>query len=54
MIFLHLSMACSPKFSRLSMANVEIMGVWLKAKTITGIEIHTVQRVTIQRHLPGQ
>lgn len=27
-------------FSRLSMANVEIMGVWLKAKTITGIDIH--------------
>ena len=41
MIFLHLPMACSPYFSRLSMANVEIIGVWLKAKTITGIDIQT-------------
>ncbi|MNR52782.1 hypothetical protein D3C85_1726890 [compost metagenome] len=41
MIFLHLPIAASPYFSRLSTANVEMIGVWLKAKTITGIEIHT-------------
>ena len=41
MIFLHLSIAPSANFSRRSTANVEIIGVWLKANTITGIEIQT-------------
>ena len=41
MIFLHLPIASSPYFSRRSTAKVEMIGVWLKAKTITGIEIHT-------------
>lgn len=34
-------MARSPCFSCWSIAKVEMIGVWLKAKTITGMEIQT-------------